>query len=212
MKKINIVIALALLGTQVYAQADGEENQLRFGFKSGINISNVYDAHGEQFDADAKLGFVAGMFLSVQIGSYIGIQPELIYSQKGYRSSGSLPGMDYRYTYSSDYIDVPLLFALRPVPFLTLLAGPQYSYLIAERTTFSNTLFPEDPIVEKSEFENRNVRKNVLGAVAGADVNLRDIVLSLRAGMDITNNNGNGTQTEPRYKNVYYQATVGYRF
>ncbi len=211
MKKTSIFILASLLAIQAYSQSD-EEDQLRFGFKAGMNISNVYDTKGEEFDANAKLGIAAGAFLSVPIGQYLGIQPEMLYSQKGFQTSGSLLGMDYKYTHSSDYIDVPIFVAFRPTPNLTLLAGPQYSYLIAERTSFTNTLFPDDPLVQKSDFDNSNVRKNTLGAVAGADANFMDIVLSLRAGMDITHNNGNGTQTEPRYKNVYYQATIGYRF
>jgi hypothetical protein len=34
----------------------------------------------------------------------------------------------------------------------------------------------------------------------------------LRGSWDLKNNNGDGTSTTPRYKNVWYQATVGYRF
>lgn len=104
------------------------------------------------------------------------------------------------------------MFALRPAPFITLLAGPQYSYLLSERTEFTNTFFSDDKLVESSDFDNQDVRKNILGAVIGVDANITDMVISARAGMDITHNNGNGSQTEPRYKNVYYQATIGYRF
>lgn len=211
MIKISIVIATTLFATVAFAQTS-EEDQLRFGFKAGANISNVYDTEGDEFDANAKLGIAAGAFLSIPIGAYIGIQPEMMFSQKGYQTSGSMLGIDYKYRHTSNFIDVPIMFALRPAPFITLLAGPQYSYLLSERTEFTNTFFSDDKLVESSDFDNQDVRKNILGAVIGVDANITDMVISARAGMDITHNNGNGSQTEPRYKNVYYQATIGYRF
>jgi hypothetical protein len=43
-------------------------------------------------------------------------------------------------------------------------------------------------------------------------VNLDHTVIGARAGWDLSNNNGNGTSSTPRYKNAWVQATVGYRF
>jgi len=43
------------------------------------------------------------------------------------------------------------------------------------------------------------------------DINLNNIVIGARAGWDLFNNNGDGTSTTPRYKNVWAQATVGIR-
>jgi hypothetical protein len=37
-------------------------------------------------------------------------------------------------------------------------------------------------------------------------------VLSARSGWDVQRNNGDGTSSIPRYKNVWFQATIGYRF
>jgi len=47
--------------------------------------------------------------------------------------------------------------------------------------------------------------------VGGVDINLVNIVLGARVGLDMYNNNGDGTSTTPRYKNVWAQATVGFR-
>jgi len=48
--------------------------------------------------------------------------------------------------------------------------------------------------------------------IGGADVNFKHFVLGVRAGCDIMNNNGDGSSTTPRYKNVWYQVTIGYSF
>jgi hypothetical protein len=65
---------------------------------------------------------------------------------------------------------------------------------------------------QMQEFENDNLRKNTLSLAGGIDINVRHSVIGLRAGWDITNNNGNGTSTTPRYKNTWLQATIGFRF
>jgi hypothetical protein len=67
-------------------------------------------------------------------------------------------------------------------------------------------------IEQETEFQNDNVRKNTLCFTGGADINLNHFVIGARVGWDLMNNNGNGTTTTPRYKNVWYQATVGFRF
>lgn len=212
MKKIFIVIATVLLMVSNSNAQDNESSEsLQFGFKIGANLANVYDSDGEQFNADAKAGIAAGAFLSIPLGRIFGIQPEILLSQKGYQTSGSIIGIDYRYTHTSNFIDVPLLVAFKPIPFITILAGPQYSFLLSEKNEFTNTIF-SDPLVQEHNFNNDNVRKNTLGFVLGGDINIGNVVLSARAGWDILNNNGDGTQTTPRYKNVYYQGTLGYRF
>ena len=46
----------------------------------------------------------------------------------------------------------------------------------------------------------------------GVDIDISNLVLGVRAGWDTQTNDGDGGSTTPRYKNMWYQATVGYRF
>ena len=199
MKKAIIMIALVSLSiTNSVAQTTSADNRekLFFGIKIGANLSNVYDSEGEDFVADSKLGLAGGAFVSIPLGKFIGIQPEVLFSQKGFKSSGTFLGIDYETTRTTDYLDVPLLFAIKPLPMVTVLFGPQFSYLLKQ----------------KDEFTNDNIRKNTFSLIVGGDINFENLVLGLRGSWDLKNNNGDGTSTTPRYKNVWYQATVGYRF
>jgi hypothetical protein len=180
-----------------------------FGVKGGLNLSNVYDTKGEQFDADAKFGFVAGAFMSIPLGKVIGVQPEILISQKGFQATGVLLGAPYSFTRTTTYIDVPLLFAVKPFELLTLLAGPQYSYLQIQKDVFGSATTSVD---QETQFKNDNIRKNTLCFTGGADLNLDHVVVGARLGWDLFNNNGDGTSTTPRYKNVWYQGTIGFRF
>ncbi|MCX6270925.1 MAG: porin family protein [Bacteroidetes bacterium] len=212
MKKY-LLMSIAIFGLINFCHAQEYVNdfrdRLQFGLKAGINYSNVYDAKGEEFQAKAKTGLAFGLFTAIPIGKYLGFHPEILFSQKGFKATGKVLGGNYNFTRTTNFIDIPLLFALKPSPYFTLLAGPQYSYLLKQRDVFANAT---TSIAQEQEFENENIRKNILCFLGGFDVNVNHIVLSARVGWDITNNNGDGTSTTPRYKNMWYQATVGYRF
>lgn len=212
MKKIILLIAV-VTGMVTIANAQEDETdfreQLQFGVKVGANYSNVYDSKGEEFKADGRFGLATGAFLSIPIGRYLGVQPEMLFSQKGFQATGVLLGNPYKITRTTSYLDIPLFFAFKPSEFITVLAGPQFSYLIKQKDAFTSPVYSNE---QEQEFTNDNVRKNTLCAVLGGDINLKQIVISARAGWDIQSNIGDGTSTTPRYKNVWYQATIGYKF
>jgi hypothetical protein len=209
-KSILILLAFAGMATVCKAQNLGTDNRenMHFGIKAGINYANVYDAQGEQFNADGKIGFAGGGFLSIPIGKFLGVQPEVLFSQKGFQATGSLLGFDYKYTHTANYLDIPLMFSVKPTESVSILAGPQYSYLISQKNEFTSTIYSDS---QEQEFNNDNIRKNTFCFIGGLDINLSNIVISGRVGWDLFKNNGDGTSTTPRYKNTWYQATVGFR-
>jgi len=212
MKKVILVFAFAtFMFGSMFAQKSSADfrEKLTFGVKAGANLSNVYDSQGEQFNADSKLGLAAGVFVALPLGKYFGIQPEILFSQKGYKGSGSILGSDYSFSYTSNYIDVPLLLAFKPISLITIVAGPQYSFLVKDSYTFNSALINVD---QEYEFENDNIRKNTLSFLVGIDFNLNRLVIGTRVGWDLQSNKGDGTSETPRYKNIWYQATIGFRF
>jgi len=212
MKKVILVFAFAtFMFGSMFAQKSSADfrEKLTFGVKAGANLSNVYDSQGEQFNADPKLGLAAGVFVALPLGKYFGIQPEILFSQKGYKGSGSILGSDYSFSYTSNYIDVPLLLAFKPISLITVVVGPQYSFLVKDNYTFNSALINVD---QEYEFENDNIRKNTLSFLGGIDFNLNRIVIGTRVGWDLQANKGDGTSETPRYKNIWYQATIGFRF
>jgi len=217
MKKGILLIAMIIASaTAAKAQSEtaassGTDNRekLFLGVKGGVNLSNVYDSEGENFVADSKFGFAVGGFISVPIGRYFGIQPEVLFSQKGFKSSGTYLGSTYTMTRTTNYIDIPLLVAFKPVESVSLLFGPQFSYLMKQTDDFTGGTISS---TQEQDFTNDNIRKNTFCLTGGADFNLDHFVIGLRAGWDVKNNNGDGTSTTPRYKNMWYQATIGYRF
>ncbi len=204
MKLPFFLVMFALLSVSLQAQ-----NSIHIGAKAGLNISNIYDSEGNTYSADPKVGFAAGGFVHIPFGTFLGIQPEVLFSQKGYQTSGSVLGLDYSTSRTSNYLDIPVLLAIKPLGLATLLIGPQYSYLLKQTT---NVVTPVTNTTVVDEFQNDNVRRNTLGLVVGTDINFSVLVLSGRVAWDLYDNNGDGTSTTPRYKNVVGQITLGYRF
>lgn len=213
MKNSLYIIAITLTSLSSIAQdsSDNIDNRTKFqfGIKGGLNSSNVYDEKGEEFTADPKLGLAAGVFLAIPIGKYLGVQPEILFSEKGFQGKGSLLGFGYEFKRTTSYIDVPILFAFKPSEFISIVAGPYYSYLIKQKDEFKSSLVS---YLQEQEFKNDNIRKNNFGFTAGLDLNLKHITIGGRIAGDSQTNNGDGTSTTPRYKNVWYQATLGYKF
>lgn len=210
MKKVILMIAFVTISiTSGNAQTTDNRENLSFGLKLGANYSNVYDSDNEDFVADGKFGFAGGVFVAIPLGKFIGIQPEVLYSQKGFKSSGNYLGTTYEMTRTTNFIDVPVLFAVKPVEQLTLLFGPQFSYLLKQKDDFTGGSLSA---TQQQEFDNNDITKNIMGLTGGIDINVDNLVFGLRAGWDVKNNEGDGNSSTPRYKNTWYQATVGYRF
>ena len=209
MKKVLVAFAAASsLSFAAVAQDDMRE-KFNFGLKAGINVSNIWDTEAEDFSADPKLGFAGGAFVTIPLGRLFAIQPEVMFVQKGFKGSGSVLTIPYEVTRTTNYLEIPVLFAVRPADFISIYAGPQVSFLLSQKDKLS---FGNNTIQDEEQFKNDNWRKNTLGLHLGLDFNIKHFVISPRATLDFQDNKGDGTSVDPRYKNFAIQLTVGYRF
>ena len=93
--------------------------QTTFGIKGGLSFATLSNKHP---DWKSRTGFAAGIALDMRAGP-IGIQPELLYVQKGVAGDGS-PSSDAP---RLDYAEIPVLLKLTlPVPVVQpfVYAGP----------------------------------------------------------------------------------------
>jgi len=184
-------------------------DRFQFGFKAGANYSNIYDVTSENFAADYKFGFAGGIFMSIPLGKSLGIQPELLYSEKGYESTGSIEGSSFNNIHTAKYLDIPIHLQLKFNEVLTVLFGPQFSYLLDKDNDFSDSFLSDE---QEQDFDNIDINKFTFGLSGGLDINFGHVVLGGRMGWDLTQNNGEGTAISPQYRNLWYQATLGFRF
>jgi hypothetical protein len=105
-KQIITIAAVVLMVGNLSAQNDNDtRNLLHVGVKAGMNISNMFDSQNEEYQADPKIGFVGGIFVSIPIiDKTIGIQPEVLYSQKGFSAIGNILGADVSFKRTTNYL------------------------------------------------------------------------------------------------------------
>lgn len=211
MKRLMVsLLLLVAVVTGANAQ-DDDRDKLHFGIKAGINIANVYDYAGTDFSPKYRSGFVGGGFVAIPIGTYFGIQPEVLFSQKGTNAQGSINGQPYAFKRTTNSMDVPVFFQVKPIRHLSLVVGPQLSFLLKQRDTFESS---DSNVTIEQEFKNQDIRKANIGVVGGVDIDIFKIVVSGRVGADLQKNAKDGeVQTDvPNYKAFWGQITLGLRF
>jgi hypothetical protein len=127
MKKLLFIAFGILVLNSVQAQG------INFGVKVGANLT---DASGTTFKDGFKFGYHAGFFSELMLTKKFGIQPEILFSETNLRAGDSL-GSLYNGISVTDiakiklqYISIPILLDYKPIPFLTLQAGPQFGILM----------------------------------------------------------------------------------
>lgn len=212
LNKLFIIPAFALLSATAVAQTttsttnepynmDARE-ELKVGIKAGINYSNVYSESGDDYVADGKVGFAGGVFVSIPLNQLIGIQPELLYSQKGFKTEGTF--FDGKVT--SNHLDLPVHLQIKPTENISLLVGPQLSYLLSTKYEIDGL-----SLVDEEDLEDENNRAT-FGISAGVDFTVQNFLISARGSWDLSKFNKDNSTSDINYKNQLFQITLGYRF
>lgn len=203
---------LVLCLTNLAFSQDGTEKsdhdpEPRIGFKGGLSIASIIKTGDNNYSSTPLYGFNGGGVLVLPLGRVIALQPEVLFSQKGYRSTGSGVFGDYDYRRYNNFLDIPLLLRINTSKELGIVIGPQYSFLLNTHTNFKSGTTSYEQTVNN---ENDNITKNIFGGVIGLDVNLsNNVFLYGRYTIDFKNNNGDGTSSTPAYKNQVIQVGLG---
>lgn len=213
LKKLFIapVFAIALFTTQSNFAQTTTTNEpysmdnrevLSVGIKAGINYSNVYSESGDGFVADGKVGFAGGVFVSIPLSQLIGVQPELMYSQKGFKTEGTF--FDGQIT--SSYLDLPVHLQIKPTKNISILAGPQFSYLLSTKYELNGF-----SAIDEEDLDDNNNRAT-LGLSVGVDFTIQNFLISARGSWDLSKVNKDNSTSDINYKNQLFQITLGYKF
>ena len=97
-------LALPLFVVVVLVASPSFAQRISGGGKLGMSIGNL-SSDDPSFESRSKGGFVAGGFINVALTSFLSIEPQLLFIQKGARITES--GEDV--TLKLDYFEAPLL-------------------------------------------------------------------------------------------------------
>jgi hypothetical protein len=156
------------------------------GIKVGLNFASI---GGEgSGGTSSTTQYCAGVFFEIQLAGVIAIEPEVLYSVKGFSISSALlvPGASVTQTLS--YIDIPVLLKINlPTPGVSFgfYAGPSIGLLVGAK------LKGEAPGVPTAEVDNKDVWAStdaglVIGTGIKIPLGLASLTLDARYNMGLS--------------------------
>lgn len=140
MKKIFLLPLLLFFSFTGFAQVEGpttaqqNHNLLSgsnahnegIGIKGGVNFSNVHGSDKDRLgDVNSHTNFHAGVFAQFAFSDFFSIQPEVLFSRKGYERNDS--------TFRFNAFDVPVLAVFNITENFSLHLGPQVGVMIGAK-------------------------------------------------------------------------------
>ena len=211
MKKLFITSVALLFAGLVNAQSTKTSSIPSFGVKGGVSFANIIKTDNSNFQTDYNTGFNAGVFVNIPIISPLSFQPELMFSQKGYKSSRTGFLGDGTLKQTTNWIEIPLLAKISPGSKFNIVVGPQVSFLTKTTNKYDGTFSSS----QQTKYENdaNKFKKSILGGVVGLGVDLTsNVSLNGRYALDFQKNNENGTTETPEYKNQVFQIGLAVTF
>lgn len=118
MKKLFLLALTAAVFTTT------TQAQIKFGVKAGLNLATLT---GDIESAKIKTDFYGGALVQVPVGKMFAVQPEVVYSGQGAKSS--FDGTDI--SYNLGYLNIPVLFRYNHPSGFFAATGPQIGFLLS---------------------------------------------------------------------------------
>ncbi|MFG4002132.1 porin family protein [Flavobacterium aquidurense] len=142
-------------------------SQVHIGAKAGVNMNKL---DGKNFNSDFELGYQLGGFAYVNFSDFLGIQGEVLFNQTNTKITDSYRDIfdnAFKKNKTLNYVSVPVLLRLNSEGLITVVAGPQFSFLASGN---QSVLENGKKLFKKTDF----------AFVAGAEVNMRPLTLYAR--------------------------------
>lgn len=155
-----IVIFAVLFSSKGYSQ-------LHLGIKAGANMNKL---DGTSFDNKFELGYQVGGFIYYNLSENIGLQGEVLFNQTNTKLSdeySDIFGSSLKRDKTLNYVSVPVLLRINTEGLVTIVAGPQFSFLADNEKSVVNN--------GKKLFKSTD-----FSALAGLELNLRPLTIYAR--------------------------------
>ncbi len=191
MKHLTIIAALVIIF------AAPSYSQVGIGIKGGVNFANVSGADAAP-NSKTKTGFVAGGYLTISLPMLFTIQPEVLYSQKGFTADETIFGTSVKVTGSLNYLEIPVLVKYSfPVPVVkpSLYAGPAMGILLSAKAKGEASGQSQETDIKDQ------TTSTDWGLVLGASANIAIITVDVRYTLGLTTLDKTGSSKD--YNRVF---------
>ncbi len=155
MKNKWLVVIVFLLLAGFTAQAQG----ISFGLRGGFDLQNINgkDNTGDELDLDLAPRFNAGVVVEIPVAPDFFLQPGLLFTTKGAKTSEEFLGQNLEMDLNIAYLELPISFLYKPQlgngRFL-LGFGPYLGYGIGGKAKYTiNSISTEEDITFTNEYE-----------------------------------------------------------
>lgn len=117
-----------------------QNQKVKLGVMAGLNISSLTFDESE-LRSSSKMGFTAGLMVEVPIAKNFSLQPELLYSQQGTKTSffdQDVTNSNFKGTIELNYLNIPLMLKYYVIKGLSVQAGPQVGILLKANNKYQD--------------------------------------------------------------------------
>jgi hypothetical protein len=216
-RKLSVLFTASLLvaGMTVCAQEQqtSMDNGLKakFGIKGGLNLTNLYNS--EATTNHLKAGFNAGVFAKLPVTKGFSIQPEILYSLKGDKSTyDNFVQGSGEYRFNLGYIEVPVLAVVNLAPNFNLHLGGYAAYLVNANVKNVND---NGDIQGATDLSTSDFNKWDFGLVGGLGFDIENFTLGARYNYGLSHIGKSGSlagDLAGNAKNAGISVYVGFGF
>lgn len=205
----KLLFASLALGLMSISGIQAQEKTASFGFKGGLNFSNLYTDQVD--DNNVLTGFNAGLYAKFPIAKGIAIQPEISYTTKGAELVYNNAFAKGTSKFNVNYIEVPVLLVMNITDNFNVHVGPYAAYMVSGKTETDSNIFSSQNQLDTNDFNKFDA-----GIAGGVGVDLDALNFGVRYNYGLTNigkerNFGGTNYTFPDAKNSVLSVYVGLR-
>ncbi|ARK10992.1 porin family protein [Fibrivirga algicola] len=204
------VALLAAVGVITSGPAAQAQSRVRTGIKGGLSASTLQFNEVDFSNRKERIGFHAGVFTQIPVGSAFAIQPELLYVNKGASSGYRTLGQDSRASFNLNYIDLPVLATFKLGDAVEIQAGPYAGYLLNSGVSNTGGVLGNSAI----NFNADQFNRVDYGLAGGLNVYFGQVLLGLRytQGLQQIANTTASRAVFSNAKNGVGLLSIGYSF
>jgi outer membrane protein OmpA-like peptidoglycan-associated protein len=203
-KFLLTVVALCIVGITTNAQTL-EKPKTTFGFKAGVNLSNLKVKDWAGVESKGRTGVVGGLFIDIPFGRVISVQPEFLYSQMGGKLKG-VTNLSQEVDQKLTYFSIPLLLKFNVSRHFSFLVGPQFDFLSTSQLSYSGTSTNNDSKFKKNDIAVAAGIQFWMGRYFGIDARY------IYGTKNISQYNSSSLTNYGKMKNQAIQITANIRF
>jgi hypothetical protein len=164
--------------------------------------ANIFKTSGQSFDNKTRFGYHVGVYADIPLAGRLGLHPELLMNEISAKTADQFNNIFHGASFQDvtmNYVTLPILLTYRVSDVFTILAGPQYGYMVYQTPGLTEAPAKKDAFT-----------KNDFSILFGGHMTLGKIGVGLRYVVGITQLN-NLDDNLDSWKNQGFQFYLTYR-